>query len=241
MKKDSKMEVKSTTIEEEKQISKLPQELKNLVAGGFAGMLAKSVVAPIDRIKILYQITNAPFYLVDVPNVITRIIKEEGVTALWKGNTATMIRVFPYAGIQFMVFNKLKSYIVSCHNNEHDGGGGKFMTVTETNNERKIINQKGNLTPIESLVAGSTAGAMSVLFTYPLDLTRAQLAVLKRQKGKKNDGFVQIFRNNYSQWVSLGYLSQMVVIVLGKVRINYTHNHNEQTHCFSKLGNGRTF
>lgn len=226
MKKDSKMEVKSTTIEE-KQISKLPQEFKNLVAGGFAGMLAKSVVAPIDRIKILYQITSAPFYLVDVPNVITRIIREEGVTALWKGNTATMIRVFPYAGIQFMVFNKCKSYIVSCHNNEHDGGGGKFMTMTETNNETKRINQQGNLTPIESLVAGSAAGALSVLFTYPLDLTRAQLAVIKRQKAKKNDGFVQIFRNNYSQWVSLKLFTQSneSIVVLEKVRIHYTHNH----------------
>ena len=35
---------------------------------------------------------------------------------------------------------------------------------------------------MESLVAGMIAGTVSVIFTYPLDLTRAQLAVLKKQK-----------------------------------------------------------
>ena len=38
------------------QIHKLPKELRNLLAGGMAGMTAKSVVAPMDRIKILYQV-----------------------------------------------------------------------------------------------------------------------------------------------------------------------------------------
>ena len=47
-------------IEKLKSISKfstLPKELRNLIAGGIAGMVAKSVVAPLDRIKILYQVS----------------------------------------------------------------------------------------------------------------------------------------------------------------------------------------
>lgn len=35
--------------------------LKRVVAGGLAGMLAKSVVAPVDRVKILFQVTNETF------------------------------------------------------------------------------------------------------------------------------------------------------------------------------------
>ncbi len=35
--------------------------LKRVVAGGLAGMVAKSVVAPVDRIKILFQVTNEKF------------------------------------------------------------------------------------------------------------------------------------------------------------------------------------
>ena len=75
-------------------------------------MVAKSVVAPFDRIKILYQISSARFHIHQVPGVALRIIQEEGLSALWKGNTATMIRVFPYSGIQFMVFDRCKTFLL---------------------------------------------------------------------------------------------------------------------------------
>lgn len=70
-------------------ILKLPQEVRNLLAGGVAGMVAKSFVAPIDRIKILYQVSSAEFRLSNVPRVAYNIIHDEGLSALWKGNTAT--------------------------------------------------------------------------------------------------------------------------------------------------------
>jgi hypothetical protein len=47
----------------------LPKEIRNIIAGGIAGMTAKSVVAPLDRIKILYQISSAKFRFFDLPNV----------------------------------------------------------------------------------------------------------------------------------------------------------------------------
>ena len=92
------------------KLQSLPKAARNLIAGGLAGMIAKSFVAPIDRIKILYQVTSAKFRLRDVPKVAYSIIEKEGWSALWKGNTATMIRVFPYSGIQFMVFDYCKTY-----------------------------------------------------------------------------------------------------------------------------------
>ena len=206
-----KMKSSITKQKQQNQQSKksiIPQEIKNLIAGGIAGMIAKTIVAPIDRIKILYQVSSTPFHLKDVPIVISRIIQEEGLIALWKGNTATMIRVFPYAGIQFMIFNKLKSYSYRDDDDYHDDDGciedKRSNNINNNKNENKINNNvhRGNMTPIESLLAGSTAGAVSVLFTYPLDLTRAQLAVLKKQKLKKNDGFVKVFRTNYTKFVS---------------------------------------
>ena len=51
------MQNNSTTIIQQGNETIVPKEIKNLFAGGLAGMLAKTVVAPIDRIKILYQVT----------------------------------------------------------------------------------------------------------------------------------------------------------------------------------------
>ena len=182
-------------------------------------MLAKTVVAPIDRIKILYQVTATPFRLRDVPHVARQIVKTEGVAALWKGNIATMIRVFPYAGIQFMVFNRLKSHFIESHGHGHAHGHGYghghghahghghgddehkplqgIINNTPTPNDIDPNGLKWGMTTMESFFAGSVAGAVSVLCTYPLDLTRAQLAVLKKQEGKRHKGFVVVLGDNY--------------------------------------------
>lgn len=183
---------KSTTLHKYfENILQLPKEIRNIIAGGVAGMCAKSFVAPFDRIKILYQVSSAKFNILHIPKIGQRIVKEEGPQALWKGNTATLIRVFPYSGIQFMVFDRCKTFVLR----EQER---RFK-------EERAMNPvtpkpKWGLSPIESLCAGMTAGAVSVVMTYPLDLTRAQLAVLRLKKGKdsqSNMGFLRTLRGNY--------------------------------------------
>jgi hypothetical protein len=163
------------------RITKLPREVRNILAGGVAGMMAKSVVAPVDRIKILYQVTSAKFTWSALPIVVQNIIRNEGVTALWKGNLTTMIRVFPYSGIQFGTFDHCKTFLLR-------------RQVKSPTNDPYF---KPGLTPLESLVAGMVAGAVSVLLTYPLDLTRTQLAVLRRHRHQNNRGFVDVLVDNY--------------------------------------------
>ena len=171
---------------------KLPKEVRNILAGGLAGMVAKSVVAPIDRIKILYQVSSKHFHLWDVPQVARKIVEQEGVQALWKGNTATMIRVFPYSGIQFMVFDKCKNFVLDRH-----ADNVRMQPAAAVQGSRGA-----GLSPLESLISGSVAGAVSVLCTYPLDVTRAQLAVMKRKKHEHNLGFFGMISNNYKTEVS---------------------------------------
>uniref|UniRef100_A0A6V2HRM5 ADP,ATP carrier protein n=1 Tax=Ditylum brightwellii TaxID=49249 RepID=A0A6V2HRM5_9STRA len=202
----------------------LPIELRNLISGGLAGMVAKSVVAPIDRIKILYQITATPFHLRHVPNVAYSIAQTEGLSALWKGNFATMLRVFPYSGIQFMVFDRCKMYFLGQHELERlrrrntrppSTIKGKMDDDFEDEAVALLARRKTDkfgLSPLESLLSGMVAGTLSVIITYPLDLTRAQLAVLKKEKSsnttRKTKGFVSVlfgnYRNGVRNWVKLG-------------------------------------
>jgi len=206
-----------------KPIDEVPQEVKNLLAGGIAGMIAKSVVAPMDRIKIIYQVSSEPFHLSHIPKVIQNIVKTEGITALWRGNMATMIRVFPYAGTQFMVFNKCKEFFISSKsvhdvptdvntptdipfNNVHGEtsvfrDAEQYRSTANTITKKNIDTLKWKLTSFESLISGSCAGACSVLLTYPLDLARAQLAVSKKKSNinSSSDGFVQVLINNHTK------------------------------------------
>jgi hypothetical protein len=163
-------------------------------------MLAKSAVAPVDRIKILYQVTDAHFRLRDIPTVLRTMIRTEGLVALWKGNGATMMRVFPYSGIQFMVFDYCKSHFLGEHARSSQQQQQLQLLVMEETTQKQQqqqqqqqrgklkkkeeVEKKGGkssgLSPIESLQAGVLAGTVSTLITYPLDVARVQLAVLRR-------------------------------------------------------------
>lgn len=130
---------------------------KRLIAGGIAGSLAKSVIAPLDRTKIIFQTSSKVFNARNAVREMIHIRKLEGFVGLWRGNSATVLRVFPYAGIQFCSFDLYK----------------KMFSNDDT----------GHLTSLQRLGAGSAAGATAVVITYPLDLLRARLAVQRHVAG----------------------------------------------------------
>ena len=214
---DEVFETKGTSISSKSQqiswkewLSTQPKEARNLLAGGIAGMAAKSVVAPLDRIKILFQVSSAEFHIKSLPNVIKNIINNEGLSALWKGNTATMIRVFPYSGIQFMVFDRIKTHLL------HEHEKGRYITFNNNDNNSKTQKPKWGLTPIESLTAGMTAGTISVIATYPLDLTRAQLAVLKKHKyDTATKKFTTVLTENFTHGGISGLFRGITPTLLG--------------------------
>jgi len=190
-------------------ITQLPKEFRHFLAGGIAGMTAKSIVAPLDRIKILYQVSSLKFHILDVPRLALQIIREEGIGALWKGNTATMIRVFPYSGIQFMVFDRCKTWFL-----KEKEIIAEYELPPRAKNDLPKRRDLG-LSPIESLVSGSVAGICSVLLTYPLDMARAQLAVMKKKKHQQNLGLVGLFSKNYTQHGIVGLYRGITPTILG--------------------------
>ncbi|EOO03781.1 putative mitochondrial carrier protein leu5 protein [Phaeoacremonium minimum UCRPA7] len=77
------------------------------VAGGFAGCAAKTVVAPLDRVKILFQANNPQFIKYSgswagTARAMMDIYGHEGAMGLYRGHSATLLRVFPYAAIKFL-------------------------------------------------------------------------------------------------------------------------------------------
>eukprot|EP00937_MAST-01D_sp_MAST-1D-sp2_P000367 g367.t1 len=122
-----------------------------VLAGGVAGMIARTAIAPVERVKILYQIerkggARSASWL----GILPRILREEGVLGCWRGNSAAVLRVVPYMSVQFVGFEKYKLVL-------HDRAGLR---------QREALN----------VCAGSLAGMTGVVVTYPLDTARARLA-----------------------------------------------------------------
>ncbi|GJQ12771.1 hypothetical protein GpartN1_g4562.t1 [Galdieria partita] len=126
---------------------------KSFVAGGFAGCVAKTSVAPLERTKILMQVSRV-YGLNSFPNVyrgLAHIYATEGFFGLYKGNAALLARIFPYAAIQFASFEFYN----------------RTLSLMSWNQENPLATR---------LFAGSLAGATAVICTYPLDLVRARFA-----------------------------------------------------------------
>lgn len=139
---------------------------ETLFSGAIAGAVAKTVVAPADRVKIIYQVDAAKeFSFNSALRTARHIIQNEGIYALWRGNGVQMIRVMPYAGFSFLAFPKYDAYL----NSFMSGGLPSTMGIDP-------IAHEDRLRIFSRFCAGAAAGATATTMTYPLDMLRARFA-----------------------------------------------------------------
>ncbi|KAK7351283.1 hypothetical protein VNO77_10605 [Canavalia gladiata] len=156
----------------------IPVYVKELIAGGFAGALSKTTVAPLERVKIIWQTRTGGFQSLGVYQSLNKLIKHEGFLGLYRGNGAGVIRIVPYAALHFMTYERYKSWILTDYPML---GSGPFI----------------------DLLAGSAAGGTSVLCTYPLDLARTKLAyqisTVADTRGSTRDGMKGVLTSVYKE------------------------------------------
>ncbi|KAL0545295.1 hypothetical protein IC582_020447 [Cucumis melo] len=134
----------------------VPKDAALFAAGAVAGAAAKTVTAPLDRIKLLMQTHGVRVAhegtkkAISFIEAITTIGQNEGVKGYWKGNLPQVIRVIPYSAVQLFAYEFYK----------------------------KLFRGKdGELSVLGRLGAGACAGMTSTFITYPLDVLRLRLAV----------------------------------------------------------------
>jgi hypothetical protein len=97
---------------------------KSFLAGGFSGALAKSVIAPLDRLKIIFQISHMEFHFKAVWRELARTVAQEGPRALFRGNLAQVLRVYPYSGVQLMTFDRYADLLTRHRRKRNAATGG---------------------------------------------------------------------------------------------------------------------
>lgn len=132
------------------------------LAGGTAGALAKTCTAPLDRLKIIMQISSANQQTAAakaaasgglIPAFIA-IGKSEGIKGYWKGNVPQVIRILPYSTAMLNSYEFYKQQF----------GGDQYR-------------ETGKLPVSSRLMSGALAACTATLVTYPLDIIRLRLSV----------------------------------------------------------------
>jgi len=98
-------QLKRTTTEKTITENMYWRNVLTLFAGGFATGSARTMCAPIDRVKVYMQTSS------DTGGVISAvkdILRNDGIRGFWRGNAVNVSRVFFKGGLQFVVYDDFK-------------------------------------------------------------------------------------------------------------------------------------
>ncbi|XP_031132198.1 mitochondrial adenine nucleotide transporter ADNT1-like [Ipomoea triloba] len=132
---------------------------KSLAAGGIAGGVSRTAVAPLERLKILLQVQN-PHSIKYSGTVqgLKYIWRTEGFRGLFKGNGTNCARIVPNSAVKFFSYEQASKGILWFY-------------------RKQTGNEEAELTPILRLGAGACAGIIAMSATYPMDMVRGRLTV----------------------------------------------------------------
>ncbi|CAD5111630.1 DgyrCDS923 [Dimorphilus gyrociliatus] len=177
---------------DDKNVSASRQVITSLAAGAFAGAVAKTTIAPLDRCKINFQVRQWRYTFTGAFKFLVQTYKKEGFTSLWRGNTATLARIIPSAAIQYA---------------SHEQWRNLLVLFTGSNSIRELPSHW-------RFVAGSLAGVTASTCTYPLDLARARMAVTPKDRyANIFQVFMNILREEGVSSLYRGYSASVLGVI----------------------------
>ncbi|KAL1739845.1 mitochondrial carrier domain-containing protein [Schizophyllum fasciatum] len=169
--------------------SSLDYVLRSVIAGGVAGGAAKTAVAPLERIKILFQTHHKEFvaYSGNWQGVwlsLKHILRTQGVMGLYRGHSLTLARAVPHAAVGYTLYEGAKKVIMPTPAFE---------------------------TPFRRTLVGAVAGVSVLPITYPFELIRVRMAMEADPRSKPD--LRAVLRSIYSYEASLNPVSSRGTIL----------------------------
>merc|ERR1712167_247389 len=174
-------------------VTNMPEKanpLINLAAGGISGAVAKTITAPLEKVKLAIQTQDSNPRILSgemqrykgMGDCFTRHITELGATSLWRGNVANCVRYVPTAAFNLMFKDTIK---------------GMFPKVNKDKEFMKFA--------VTQVSSGALAGGLTNTLVYPLIYVRtvlgADLGKVKKynsmfdclMKTVKNNGVISLY------------------------------------------------
>merc|ERR1712139_534176 len=174
-------------------VTNMPEKanpLINLAAGGVSGAVAKTITAPLEKVKLAIQNQDSNPRVLSgemqrykgMGDCFTRHITELGATSLWRGNVANCVRYVPTAAFNLMFKDTIK---------------GMFPKVNKDKEFMKFA--------VTQVSSGALAGGLTNTLVYPLIYVRtvlgADLGKVKKynsmadclMKTVKEGGFLSLY------------------------------------------------
>ncbi|KAK9049285.1 hypothetical protein SSX86_031749 [Deinandra increscens subsp. villosa] len=95
-------------------VALLPKDAAVFAAGALSGAAAKTVTAPLDRIKLIMQThglrvgQESAKKAIGFVQAFVSVGKQQGIKGYWKGNFAQVVRVLPYSAVQLFAYDTYK-------------------------------------------------------------------------------------------------------------------------------------
>ncbi|XP_067452393.1 mitochondrial adenyl nucleotide antiporter SLC25A24 [Thunnus thynnus] len=125
---------------------------KQLSAGAMAGAVSRTGTAPLDRMKVFMQVHASKSNKISLVGGFKQMLKEGGVTSLWRGNGINVLKIAPETAIKFMAYEQYKKLLSS---------------------------EPGKVKTHERFMAGSLAGATAQTAIYPMEVMKTRLTLRK--------------------------------------------------------------
>jgi len=180
--------------------SKVQQLGSDLLIGGSIGAVSKTIMAPVERVKLLMQTQDSnPDVLSgkiqrykSIGDCFSRVKSEQGFKAFWRGNLVNCLRYAPQQG-SALAFNDYLNTLFPVYNNKTDfwkGVGAK-------------------------LASGGLAGAIANTICYPFDFARTRLASDLKKGGGQFKGIWDCIATTVKRQGITGLYTGWSVTVVG--------------------------
>lgn len=152
--------------------------LQQFLAGGVAGAISKTLVAPLERISTMLMADGRSRFSVG------QAAAHAWQDGLYRGHAATLVKIVPASAIQFAVFNGLKDRMLAARQRAqqqqqllqqqqeaapHRQGSSSSAAAAAAATPLELENH-------ERLLAGAAAGAAAACACYPLESLRTAMS-----------------------------------------------------------------